>query len=138
MVRLGNKRRNGIDVADSGALSDLAFLLIVFFIVIAVFNVNSGFLLGLPQKGAVTPVFTDDLMRVTVTADDRFIVYEKEASLDEVRSLAEERRRLQPNMTLVVSMHPQSTYQSLVSLVETARVLDIDNFSFSLRDGDSP
>ena len=43
-------RRNIEDSSSSGALNDLSFLLIIFFIVIAGFNVNKGFLLNLPSK----------------------------------------------------------------------------------------
>ena len=71
MLNLRTRRRARVDVAESGALSDLAFLLIIFFIVIAVFNINSGFLLGLPQRNSVTTVQSDDLMRVAVSAEDR-------------------------------------------------------------------
>ena len=42
-------RRNLEDAGSSGPLNDLSFLLIIFFIVIAGFNVNKGFLLNLPS-----------------------------------------------------------------------------------------
>jgi len=132
MISIRSARRQRVDVAESGALSDLAFLLIVFFIVIAVFNVKSGFLLGLPLPGSVTTVYTDDLMRVRVSQDDRFFVGGTEVSVEEIGNLVETRRRTQPNMTLMVQLDPESTYQSLVTLVELARVLDVDNFSFAM------
>ena len=43
-------RHNVEDAGSSGSLNDLSFLLIIFFIVIAGFNVNKGFLLNLPSK----------------------------------------------------------------------------------------
>lgn len=134
MIRIRSTRRNRVDIAESGALSDLAFLLIIFFIVIAVFNVNSGFLLGLPQPGSVTTVYTEELMRLRVT-NENLVLYDGETvTLQEVHDLVQQRRRQQANMTLLVVLEPDAAYQMLVSIVEIARVLDVDNFSFSMVD----
>ncbi len=132
MLSLGRRRRARIDVADSGALSDLAFLLIIFFIVIAVFNINSGFLLGLPQRNSVTTVQRDDLMRVVIAADNRLQLDGEPVSPSALRTSVLARRQRHPNMTLVVTIHPDASYQSLVSLVELARIADVDNFSFRM------
>lgn len=135
MIRISTRRRHRVDIADSGALSDLAFLLIIFFIVIAVFNVNSGFLLGLPARNSVTTVHTDDLMRVTVDAQDTLRLNGEIVGREALNQAILQRRRSQPNMTLVVTLDPASSYQSLVSLVELARINDVDNFSFRMSGG---
>ncbi len=132
MIRLTTRRRQRVDIADSGALSDLAFLLIIFFIVIAVFNINSGFLLGLPAPDSVTTVHTDDLMRVVVDDDDTLRVNGAVVDRSALDRAIRDRRRSQPNMTLVVTLDPASSYQSLVTLVELARMNDVDNFSFRM------
>ncbi len=132
MLRVPTRRRNRVDIADSGALSDLAFLLIIFFIVIAVFNINSGFLLGLPRKNSVTTVQTDDLMRVAIDADDAIQLDGRPVDRRELTEAVRARRQVQPNMTLMVTIDPQASYRSLVSLVELTRMLDVDNFSFRM------
>jgi biopolymer transport protein ExbD len=132
MIRLGTRRRARVDVAESGALSDIAFLLIIFFIVIAVFNINIGFLLGLPRPNAVTTVMSDDLMRVSVSAENALTLDGRTVEEDELRAAVLARRQRRPNMTLVVTLDPEATYQALVSLVELARMTDVDNFSFRM------
>lgn len=134
MIRIRTRRRERRALGDSGALSDLAFLLIIFFIVIAVFNVNSGFLLGLPRRGSVTTVNVDDLLRVTVNAEGAYLMDGAEVERATLVAAVEERRRRQPNMTLLARIHPEAPYQSLVTLVEIARTADVDNFSFSRAD----
>ena len=134
MIRVRSKRRERLDVADSGALSDLAFLLIIFFIVIAVFNVNSGFLLELPRRNAVTTVNVRDLMRVHVTADNTIELDGEVVTAEELSAAVLSRRQRQPNMTLAVTLDPAAAYQRLVSLVELARLHDVDNFSFRMEE----
>jgi biopolymer transport protein ExbD len=57
------RRRKRRGYGDSGASSDLAFLLIIYFIVIAGFNVNKGFLLTLPAKDSQRLIQRDELLR---------------------------------------------------------------------------
>ena len=132
MIRIRTRRRQRQALGDSGALSDLAFLLIIFFIVIAVFNVNSGFLLGLPRRDSITTVHVDDLLRVHVNEEGEYVVDGEALDRERLTAIVAERRRAQPNMTLLARIDPEAPYQMLVSLVETARIADIDNFSFSM------
>lgn len=132
MIRVARARRRGIDAADSGALSDLAFLLIIFFIVIAVFNINSGFLLGIPAEDSQRLVETVDLVRVTITDDGGYRLDEAGVTRDALTAFVIERRAARPNMTLVVRVHPDAPYEAVVRTVQLVREADVDNFSFGL------
>ena len=57
------KRRRRAPYADSATTSDLAFLLIIYFLVMASFNINQGFLMNLPAKDTTRLVPREDLMR---------------------------------------------------------------------------
>jgi biopolymer transport protein ExbD len=125
-------RRKGIDIGESGTLSDLAFLLIIFFIVIAVFNVNQGFLLGLPRPGSRRIVQKQDLLRVELTRMGELRVEGKLASLKELSSKALAFRQERPNMTVALQIDPETPYQRVVDIIDLVRKLDIDNFSFRM------
>lgn len=62
------KRRKPDDPADSGALNDISFILIIFFIVIAGFTINKGFLMNLPDKEKPRVVKTEDLLVCNLSA----------------------------------------------------------------------
>ena len=132
MIRVQRARRRGIDAADSGALSDLAFLLIIFFIVIAVFNINSGFLLGIPTEDSQRLVETADLVRVTIGADGGYRLDGAVVTSQGLTTFVLDRRADRPNMTLVVRVHPEAPYGAVVRTVELVREADVDNFSFGL------
>ena len=131
-IRPGKKTR--IDIAESGALSDLAFLLIVFFIVIAVFNVNSGFILGLPRKDSTKILNVKDIINVTLQADGSFHHKDNAVSLTEVENLVSRRLEVRPNMTFLLVIHPEVSYQAVVEVVDIVRKLDVENFSFRIMD----
>ena len=64
-------RHNIEDAGSSGSLNDLSFLLIIFFIVIAGFNVNKGFLLNLPSKDKPIVVNTQDILKCSISGEGR-------------------------------------------------------------------
>lgn len=126
------KKKKRIDIADSGALSDLAFLLIIFFIVIAVFNVNKGFMLGLPKKNSTKVVNVNDIVKVSLRNDGKLFVDDQEVEIDEIEEDIEVLLDSSPNLTFLLKIEPEVPYQLVVQVIEIVRKLEVDNFSFSM------
>jgi biopolymer transport protein ExbD len=125
-------KRKRIDIADSGALSDLAFLLIIFFIVIAVFNVNKGFMLGLPKKNSTKIVNIDDIVKVRLENSGVLSVQGRSISKKELEEEIVILLNDQPNLTFVLKIEPEVHYQDVVGIIEIVRKQEVDNFSFSM------
>lgn len=136
-MKVGRERKKRIDIADSGALSDLAFLLIIFFIVIAVFNVNEGFMLGIPRKDSTKILNTEDILRIELARDGSLINREEPISFDRLQDLISDRLSSRPNMTLLLSIPPDTPYQFVVDIVELVRSMRVDNFSFRMEEIES-
>jgi biopolymer transport protein ExbD len=135
-MKVSRKKIKILSVSDSGALSDLAFLLIIFFIVIAVFNINKGFMLGLPQKKSTKIVNVEEIVKVLLTSENKLIYKEEEYSLSDIEKLVKERKAIKPNMTFLLKIDPEARYQNVVSVVDVILQLDVDNFSFSMIEND--
>jgi biopolymer transport protein ExbD len=133
-MRVSRKRKAGVDIADSGALSDLAFLLIIFFIVIAVFNVNLGFILGLPRPDSTKVVNTEDLVRATLAANGSLAANGETVTTGELEQLLTERLAVRPNMTLLLSIDPETPYQRVVDVVQVVRKTGVERFSFQMEE----
>ncbi len=129
---MARKKRDRIDIADSGALSDLAFLLIIFFIVIAVFNVNKGFMLGLPKKNSTKIVNTQDIVRARLAENGGIYLDNLEVSIPELETKVKGLLDEKPNLTLLLKIEPDVPYQEVVNIIEIARKLEVENFSFSM------
>ncbi len=120
------------DSSSSGALNDLSFLLIIFFIVIAGFNVNKGFLLNLPVKDKPRIVKTDDLMKCKLTADGSIILDEKNITIEQLRTAVEEKKNEWPNMTFLLLIDANTEYQNIVNVIYEIKQQKIENFSFRM------
>ncbi|MDR0403856.1 MAG: biopolymer transporter ExbD [Treponema sp.] len=127
-----NIRRPRRAAIESSALSDMAFLLIIYFIVIAGFNLNRGFLLALPQKDSVRMVRKDELLRFRLDGEGT-IVFE-DAATDQSRA----ERRIQaavaanPNLAVALVVAPGTPWQSVVTFVSLVQKAGVSSFSFSM------
>jgi biopolymer transport protein ExbD len=128
-------RRKRREYGDSAALSDLAFLLIIYFIVIAGFNINKGFLMNLPAKDSTRLVLKDDLLRFELDAAGALFhqggAIDMETAETEIRKLAASH----PNLAVVLGVDPETPWQKVVSFVGLAQRLDVESFSFTITDG---
>ncbi|MCL1814871.1 MAG: biopolymer transporter ExbD [Treponema sp.] len=127
-----NRRKIRGGSENSSVLSDMAFLLIIYFIVIAGFNVNQGFLLNLPKKDSVKTVPSGELLRFSI--DGRGDLFFKGRPLSfseasaEIRSVLAER----PNTAVVLGVDEKAPWQSVVSFVNLAQENAVESFSFSI------
>ena len=124
------------DSSSSGALNDLSFLLIIFFIVIAGFNVNKGFLLNLSVKDKPRIVKTDDLMKCRLTADGNILVDNRQLTLEELRTSIQEKKAEWPNMTFLLLIDSETEYQKVVDIIYEIKQQKVENFSFRMEDSD--
>jgi biopolymer transport protein ExbD len=135
-MKLKGRTRRGFN--DSGASSDIAFLLIIYFIVIAGFNVNRGFLMNLPAKDSTRFILREDLLRFELNALGEIVYQDRIRDMafaaGEIRSAA----AANPNLAVILTIDPQAPWQRVVSFVELAQDLRIDSFSFTLKKGDAP
>lgn len=127
-------KRRPFEDTSSGSLQDLSFLLIVFFIVIAGFNVNKGFVLNLPSKEKPKVVQQNDLIKARLNADGTLILSGKNASLEELCTALQEKQKEWPNMTFLLSIDPETPYQNVVDVIYEIRNLNIENFCFKMED----
>jgi biopolymer transport protein ExbD len=132
-------RRTKRGFSDSSASSDIAFLLIIYFIVIAGFNVNKGFLMNLPAKDSTRLILKDDLLRFEL--DSAGLLLHQGTPLDKISAEREIRGAIaaHPNLAVILTVDGNAPWQELVSFVELAQKLKVESFSFTLsKDGGSP
>jgi len=127
------KRRKKLGFADSSASSDIAFLLIIYFIVIAGFNINKGFLINLPNKDSTRLILKDDLLRFEMDGSGNLIHEDQTIGMKAAEKLIASVQAGNPNVAVMLSIDPQASWQNVVTFVEIAQDLKIDSFSFSMK-----
>lgn len=128
------RRRKKDPREDSSALSDLAFLLIIYFIVIAGFNVNKGFLMNLPARDSTRFILKEDLLRYELDGSGRLLFQGEVRNIAGVEQEIRSTLETNPNLAVVLTVDPQTPWQRVVSFVELAQKLQVTSFSFTMKD----
>ncbi|MCL2066611.1 MAG: biopolymer transporter ExbD [Treponema sp.] len=131
------KRREKQGFLDSSASSDLAFLLIIYFIVIAGFNINKGFLLNLPAKDSTRLILREDLLRFDMDGEGNIIHEEEILNITQAKTLIQSAQQYNPDIAVIITIDGSAVWQSVVSFVELAQDLKIDSFSFAMKKDES-
>ncbi|MCL2381899.1 MAG: biopolymer transporter ExbD [Treponema sp.] len=128
------ERRKKGRLHETCAPSDLAFLLIIYFLVIAGFNVNVGFLVDLPHRDSARLVLEEDIMRFDM--DSGGSVFFRGAALSIPAAEQEIRAAIagNPGVAVVLSIDALAPWQQVVFFVELAQNLQVETFSFSMRE----
>jgi len=127
------KRAKRHSFLDSSSASDVAFLLIIYFIVIAGFNVNKGFLMNLPGKDSQRLILKEDLLRFELDEEGKIIREGETINITGARNLIQAAQRANPNIAVIVTIDGNAQWQNVVSFVELAQDCKIDSFSFSMK-----
>jgi biopolymer transport protein ExbD len=130
-VKLARKKRKGFD--DSSASSDIAFLLIIYFIVIAGFNVNKGFLMNLPARDSTRLILKEDLLRFELDGSGHILYRGEILSAPDSGEVIRSAASANPNIAVLLTVSPGAPWQQVVSFVELAQKLSIDSFSFTIK-----
>jgi biopolymer transport protein ExbD len=126
-------RRKKPGFLETCAASDLAFLLIIYFLVIAGFNINKGFLMNLPAKDSTRLILREDLLRFEMGALGEIYHEGEVVEIPGARTIIQTGQRANPNIAVIITIDSKAAWQNVVSFVELAQDLNIDSFSFSMK-----
>ena len=130
-MKIKRKKKKGF--SDSSAASDVAFLLIIYFIVIAGFNINKGFLLNLPAKDSTRLILREELLRFEMDEDGRISHEGELIDIPRARTIVSAAQRDNPEIAVIITIDAEAHWQEVVSFVELAQDLKIESFSFSMK-----
>jgi len=130
-MKLRKKKKPGI--MESSASSDLAFLLIIYFIVIAGFNINKGFLMNLPAKDSTRMIFKEDLLRFNLDGEGYLIYEDGMIEIPEAGNIIKSAKAVNPDIAVLLTIDPLAKWQRVVSFVELAQQQKIEAFSFTMK-----
>ena len=126
-------RKNKKFILESASTSDLAFILIIYFLVIAGFNVNLGIRLELPDTSSVRITGMDEIIQFDLLNTGALIFDGRQISMDEAENIIRINIENNPDLALLLLIDSEASWQNLVFFVEAAQKNNVEYFSFNLR-----
>ena len=113
-----SKRKRKVDEVNSSSMADIAFLLLVFFLVTTTISMDKGINIILPAEGSNKDVNTEDIINVVLAADGSIVFDEKLKNIYEIKSLVENEIRKNKNMIFSIKTSTRADYQDYVALLD--------------------
>jgi biopolymer transport protein ExbD len=140
MIRKQSKVEDRI---PTSSMADIAFLLLVFFLVTTVFDEEIGLQVVLPERGpeAETEVNPKNLLFFLIQPDGSVIVRRGESPAEQrittrqVEGLMRQELAGNANIIGVVQTSPQARYESMVQVLDGIQSAGATRFSLQLLEG---
>lgn len=136
LTKKGMKASSGVPIVSMG---DIAFLLLIFFLVTTVFNEEKGLELMLPEaKAQEIQISQKNMLHIIVQPDGRIILKKgknPEESPIQIDGLAERMRQeitLNPNIIAAVKTDPDARYDLMVKVLDELQEAEASRISLQM------
>ena len=127
------KRRIGIRI-DMTPMVDIAFLLLIFFMVTTVFRAPQAMEVNLPPEGAKVEVPESSVLTLLVDESERFFYRMgtgplTSTSMKDLNELFTGNAKLNPDLIVLVKVHRQAKYETMVDVMDELEIAEMQRFS---------
>jgi len=129
-LRLHEKKIKGAEI-PTASMADIAFLLLIFFMVTTVFANEVGLQIMLPEKGAEVKVKSENIQRIYVEEKGEVRINGEAVNQDE---LVDEVKRIlaeNPKAIFSIKTHPDAQYQYMVKALDKLRLANAERYSLA-------
>ncbi len=128
LVEKKKKRHNDIPMAS---LADIAFLLLIFFLVTTTIDVDRGIGLTLPAKGEETEVRTKNIANLLINAEGEVLLDNEPVQVSNVNRVIA--LKLQENPLLIVSVKTDrlTKYEIYVQVLDELKIANATRISIA-------
>ena len=106
----------------TGSMADIAFLLIIYFMVTSVFSATRGLDFQLPKDSSQTPeIKQEDSIDVHVMANGALQVDGKQMSMDQLLPYIQRVLKQNPDKPVILRTDPDATYGDMVAVFDLLR-----------------
>ena len=128
-MKFGRRSRVS-DEIPTASMADIAFLLLIFFMVSTVFAIEEGLLLQLPSKeGVVKKIARKNIMTISAYPGGVVTINDEPVSLDQIKTRVEQEILANPNLVVVVETARDAKYGVMVDVLDELKLAQATRIS---------
>ncbi len=138
MAILNKKKTKVTDDIPTSSTADIAFLLLIFFLVTTVFPKDKGLSIVLPEQGETTAISSKNILFLIVRPDGIVDVKRGESTSiqqmrpAEVEGLWRQEVSANPNLIAAVKTDPDAPYKDMIAVVDALHLAKADRISLQV------
>lgn len=125
-VKLRDKVPAGI---PTSSMADIAFLLIIFFMLTAVYSSNYGLEYGLPKNEDPVNVQPLESMHVHIMGPGQYTIDRRPATLPEMAGYIDAKLKQNPKKPVIIQTEPNVPYFATIDVLDLCKQLKVENVS---------
>jgi len=113
----------------TASMADIAFLLIIFFMLTAVYSSNFGLEYGLPDNKDLANVQPLESMHIHILALGQYTIDRRPATIPQIAGYIDQKLQQNPNKPVIIQTDPDVPYHVTVEILDMCKQLRVANIS---------
>ena len=141
MAVLDKKKSKVSDKVPSSSMADIAFLLLIFFLVTTTFPKDKGLAIVLPEEGGEVQISAQNILHIIIQPNGLVEVKRGESQQvqvvqpDAVEGIWRQDVSENPNLIAAVKTHPEASYRYMVDVLDALHTAGAERISLQLFEG---
>ena len=138
MAVLNNKKQKVSEEIPTSSMADIAFLLLIFFLVTTTFPKDKGLAIVLPEQGEEAQVSQRNILHLIVQPTGIVDVRRGEAEqiqqmrAEQIEALWRQEISSNPNLIAAVKTHPDASYEHMVDVLDALHSASAERISLQI------
>ena len=129
MIR--NRRFKGGEI-PTGSMADIAFLLLVFFLVTTTIDTDKGLGIVLPPAGDVEiEIQKKNIINCLINSQGKVLLDEEPTNVEQIGRIVKNRLAKNPLLIVSVKAHPKTAYNDYVRVIDQLKRADAKRISIA-------
>ncbi len=128
------RRARASEEIPTCSMADIAFLLIIFFLVTTTMSMERGLGLQLPALGQGKKVPKKNLMHIWINASNQVAVEGDIIPIGELESIISRKLEENPNLIVSVKTDPGARYETMIDVLDELKLADAPRISLAAPD----
>ena len=126
-----DKRKKQANEIPTSSLADIAFLLLVFFLVTTTIDMDKGLSLVLPAPGEEKEIPKENISNLLINSSGNIMLDEEPINLADIRSSVKEKMSENPNLIFSIKTDRETDYQVFVSVLDQLKMANATRISIA-------
>ncbi len=129
---MAKKRRFKAEGIPTSSMADIAFLLLVFFLVTTTIDTDKGLGIVLPPPGDMEiEIRKENILNCLINSQGKVLLDEEPTNIDQIHRVVGQKLRANDKLIVSVKAHPKTAYNDYVKVIDQLKMADAKRISIA-------
>ena len=129
---MAKKRRFKGGEIPTSSMADIAFLLLIFFLVTTTIDTDKGLGIVLPPPGDIEiEIRKENILNCLINSQGRVLLDEEPISVEQIHRVVGQKLRKNDKLIISVKAHPKTAYNDYVRVIDQLKMADAKRISIA-------